>query len=47
MTRTASTQITKPESDTRHHRDQEIAQGSDKQNSTANRMNNKDKTFYD
>jgi len=47
MTRTASTQITKPESDTRHHRDQEIAQGSDKQNSTANRINNKDKTFYD
>jgi hypothetical protein len=29
MTRTASTQITKPESNTRHCRDQEVAQGSD------------------
>jgi len=45
MTRTASTQITKPESDTRHHRDQEVAQGSDEQNSAANETNNRDKTF--
>jgi hypothetical protein len=45
MTRTASAQITKPESNTRHCRDQEVAQGSDKQNSTANRTNNRGKTF--
>ncbi len=45
MTRTTSTQIMKPESNTRHHRDQKTAQGSDKQNSTANRTNNRGKTF--
>ncbi len=45
MTRTASTQITKPESNTRHCRDQEVAQRSDKQNSTANKKNNRGKTF--
>jgi hypothetical protein len=45
MTRTASTQITKPESNTKHCRDQEVAQGSDEQNSTANRTNNRGKTF--
>jgi hypothetical protein len=37
--------ITKPESNTRHCRDQEVAQGSDKQNSTAKRTNNRGKTF--
>jgi hypothetical protein len=45
MTRTASAQITKPESNTKHCRDQEVAQGSDKQNSTTNRTNNRGKTF--
>ena len=43
--RTASAQITKPESNTRHCRDQEVAQRSDKQNSTANRKNNRGKIF--
>ncbi len=43
--RTVSAQITKPESDTRHCRDQEVAQGSDEQNSTANRTNNRGKIF--
>ncbi len=47
MTRTASTQITKPESNTRHCRDQEVAQESDKQNSTANETNNRGKNFQD
>jgi len=42
---TASTQITKPESDTRHCRDKEVAQGFDKQNSAAIRTNNRGKTF--
>jgi flagellar biosynthesis GTPase FlhF len=45
MTRTTSTQITKPESNTRHCRDQEVAQGSDKQNSTANRQTTEVKPF--
>ncbi len=45
MTRTASTQITKSESNIEYCRDQEVAQGSDEQNSTANRTNNRDKTF--
>ncbi len=45
--RTVSAQITKPESDIKYCKDQEIAQGSDKQNSTANEINNKDKTFHD
>ncbi len=45
--RTASTQITKPESNTRHCRDQEVAQGSDEQNSTVNRTNDRDKIFHD
>ncbi len=45
MVRTASTQITKPESNTRHCRDQEVAQRSDKQNSATKRTNNRDKTF--
>ncbi len=47
MTRTMSTQITKPESNTRHCRDQEVAQRSDKQNSATEKMNNRDKTFCD
>ena len=46
MTRTASTQITKPESNTRHCRDKEVAQGFGKQNSTAIRMNNRGKIFH-
>jgi len=45
MTRTTSTQITKSESNARHCRNQEVAQGSDKQNSTANRTNNRGKTI--
>ncbi len=47
MTRTVSAQITKPESNTKHCRDQKAAQGSDEQNSTANRANNRSKTFCD
>ena len=46
MTRTASTQITKPESNTKHHKDQEVAQRSDKQNSATEETNNRDKTFW-
>ncbi len=46
MTRTMSAQITKSESNIKHCRDQEVAQGSDEQNSTANRMNNRGKIFY-
>ncbi len=45
MTRTTSAQITKSESNIEYCRDQKAAQGSDKQNSTANRMNNRGKTF--
>ncbi len=45
MTRTMSTQITKSESNIEYCKDQEVAQGSGKQNSTANRTNNRDKTF--
>ena len=45
MTRTASAQITKSKSDVRYCRNQEVAQGSDKQNSTVNKTNNRDKTF--
>ncbi len=45
MTRTASTQITKPESNIKYCRDQKAAQGSSEQNSTANRTNNRGKTF--
>ena len=45
MTRTASTQITKSESNIEYCKDQKAAQGSDKQNSTANRTNNRDKIF--
>jgi len=47
MTKTASAQITKSKSDTKHHKDQEVAQRSDKQNSATEEMNNKDKTFCD
>ncbi len=47
MTRTVSTQITKPESNIEYCRDQEVAQESDEQNSTTNRTNNRDKTFHD
>jgi len=47
MTRTASTQITKSESNTKHCRDQEVAQRPDKQNSATKRTNNRDKTFCD
>ncbi len=45
MTRTASTRITKPESNIEYCRSQKAAQESDKQNSTANKTNNRDKTF--
>ncbi len=44
--RTASTQITKSESDIKYCRDQEVAQKSDEQNSTVNRTNNRDKIFH-
>jgi len=47
MTRTASTQITKSESNIEHCRDQEVAQRSDKQNSVTKEMNNRGKTFHD
>ncbi len=47
MTRTASTQITKSESNTRHYRDQEVAQRPDKQDSATKRTNNRGKTFCD
>ena len=47
MTRTVSTWITKPESNTKHHKDQEVAQRSDKQNSATEETNNRDKTFHD
>jgi len=47
MTGTASTQITKSESNIEYCRNQKAAQGSDKQNSTANRTNNRGKTFCD
>jgi len=47
MTRTVSTQITKPESDTKHHKNQEVAQRSDKQDSATEETNNKDKNFCD
>ena len=43
--RTASAQITKSESNTRHSRDQEVAQRPDKQNSATKRMNNRGKTL--
>ncbi len=45
MTRTTSTQITKSESNIKYCKDQEVAQRSDKQNSTANRTNDRGKTF--
>ena len=45
MTRTTSAQITKSESDTKHCRDQEVAQRSDKQNSATKETNNRGKTF--
>ncbi len=45
MTRIASAQITKSKNDTKHYKDQEIAQRSDEQNSATDRMNNKDKIF--
>ncbi len=45
MTRTASAQITKSESNIEYCKDQKAAQGSDEQNSTANKTNNRDKTF--
>jgi len=47
MTRTASTQITKPKNNTKHCRDQEVAQRPDKQDSATKRINNRDKTFCD
>jgi len=47
MTRTTSAQITKSKSNTKHHKDQEVAQGSDKQNLTIKETNNRDKTFHD
>jgi len=47
MTRTASTQITKPESNTKHCKDQEVAQRSDKQDSTTEKTNNRSKIFCD
>ncbi len=43
--RTASAQIMKPESNIEYCRDQKAAQGSGKQNSTANRTNDRGKTF--
>jgi len=47
MTRTTSAQITNSESDTKHYRDQEVAQRSDKQVSVTDRMNNRGKIFCD
>jgi len=47
MTRTASTQIIKSESNTKHHKDQEVAQRSDKQNSATKEMNNRGKAFHE
>ncbi len=47
MMRTVSSQITKSENDIRYCKDQKTAQRSDEQNSTADRMNNKGKIFWD
>jgi len=47
MTRTMSAQITKPKSNIKHRRDQEVAQRPDKQDSAAKETNNKGKTFHD
>jgi len=47
MTRTASVQITKSESNIEYCRDQKAAQGSGEQNSTANRTNDRDKIFHE
>jgi len=47
MTRTTSAQITKSKSDTRHCKDQEVAQRSDKQNSATEKTNNRGKIFHD
>jgi hypothetical protein len=45
MTRITSTQITKPESDTRHRRDQEVAQRPDKQDSATKEQTTEVKPF--
>jgi len=45
--RTTSTQITKSESNTKHCRDQEVAQRSEEQNSATNETNDRGKTFHD
>ncbi len=47
MTRITSAQITKSESNTKHHRNQEIAQKSNKQDSATDRTNNRGKIFCD
>ena len=47
MTRTTSAQITKPKSNTKHHRDQEVAQRSEKQDSVTDETNDRGKTFHD
>ncbi len=47
MTETTSTQITKSKSNTKHCKDQEVAQRSDKQNSVTKETNNRDKVFCD
>ena len=46
MTRTASAWITKSESNTRHCRDQEVAQRPDTQDSATTRTNDRGKTFW-
>ena len=47
MTRTTSAQITKSESNTKHCRDQEVAQRSDKQDSATEEINDRGKIFCD
>ena len=47
MMRTVSAQITKSKSNIKHHRDQEVAQRSDEQNSATDKTNDKDKIFHD
>jgi len=47
MTRTTSAQITKSESNTKHYRDQEVAQRFEKQDSVTDETNDRGKTFHD
>ncbi len=47
MMRTVSAQITKSKSNIKHHRDQEVAQRSDEQNSATDKTNDRDKIFHD